>query len=201
MVLSPLPAWAGNTRSKCTPWRVSRCGGREREGVSFTSVSRPHPSKISILSSDYLSLSWVLACRLSHFSRVQLFATPWTVARQAPLSVRYSPSRSTGVGCHALLQGIFPTQGSNSSLLHFLHRRRILYPLSHLGSPIFIIWILDSFRKQKAPGLNCHCNRKKQLLDTQHHSGEIGFDDKTDISIHCLSKYKCTKCSMLILCT
>lgn len=29
-------------------------------------------------------------------------------------------------------------------------------------------------------GLNCHCNRKKQLLDTQHHSGEIGFDDKTD---------------------
>ena len=29
----------------------------------------------------------------------------------------YSPGKNTGVGCHALLQGIFPTRGSNSSLL------------------------------------------------------------------------------------
>ena len=32
-----------------------------------------------------------------------------------------SPGKNTGVGCHALLQGIFPTQGSNWHLLHFLH--------------------------------------------------------------------------------
>ena len=42
------------------------------------------------------------------------------------------PGKSTGVGCHTLLQGIFPTQGSN--LLRPLHCRWILYPLSHLGS-------------------------------------------------------------------
>ena len=47
---------------------------------------------------------------LSHFSRVQLFATLWMIARQAPLSMD-SPGKNTGVGCHALLQGIFPTQG------------------------------------------------------------------------------------------
>ena len=35
-----------------------------------------------------------------------------------------SPGKNTGVGCHALLQGIFPTQGLN---LHLLHCRRILY--------------------------------------------------------------------------
>ena len=35
---------------------------------------------------------------------VQLFATPRTVARQAPLSAD-SPGKNTGVGCHALLQG------------------------------------------------------------------------------------------------
>ena len=29
-------------------------------------------------------------CVLSHFSRVRLFATPWTVAHQAPLSMRFS---------------------------------------------------------------------------------------------------------------
>ena len=30
-----------------------------------------------------------------------------------------SPGKNFGVGCHALLQGIFPTQGSNSCLLHW----------------------------------------------------------------------------------
>ena len=43
-----------------------------------------------------------------------------------------SPGGNTGVGCHSLLQGIFPIQGSNSVLLHC---RQILYHLSHKGSP------------------------------------------------------------------
>ena len=42
-----------------------------------------------------------------------------------------SPGKNTGVGCHALLQGIFPTQGSNPDLPHC----RCLYCLSHQGSP------------------------------------------------------------------
>ena len=41
------------------------------------------------------------------------------------------PEGNTGVGCHFLLQGIFPTKGSNPSLLHC---RQILYQLCHLGS-------------------------------------------------------------------
>ena len=44
----------------------------------------------------------------------------------------HSPSKNTGVGCHALLQGIFPTQGLNPGLPHC---RWILYSLSHQGSP------------------------------------------------------------------
>ena len=47
--------------------------------------------------------AWVL-------SRVWLFATPWTVARQAPLSVGFFSCMNTGVGGHFLLQGIFPSQ-------------------------------------------------------------------------------------------
>ena len=43
-----------------------------------------------------------------------------------------SPSVKTGVGCYALLQGIFPTQESNQDPLHC---RWILYPLSYQGSP------------------------------------------------------------------
>ena len=38
----------------------------------------------------------------------------------------YSPGKNTGVGCHPLLQGIFPTQGLNLSFLHCLHYRKIL---------------------------------------------------------------------------
>ena len=38
-----------------------------------------------------------------------------------------SPGKNTGVGCHAFLQGISPTQGSNLGLLHLLHFRWILY--------------------------------------------------------------------------
>ena len=37
------------------------------------------------------------------------------------------PGKNTGVGCHALLQRIFPTQGLNPHLLQLLHWRRILY--------------------------------------------------------------------------
>ena len=47
---------------------------------------------------------------LSHFSDVQLFVTLWTVALQAPLSVGFS-KQEYGVGCPALLQGIFPIRG------------------------------------------------------------------------------------------
>ena len=50
-----------------------------------------------------------------------------------------SPGQNTGVGSLSLLQGIFPSQGSNPGLLHC---RRILYHLSHWGSlvPSFIKW-------------------------------------------------------------
>ena len=63
----------------------------------------------------------------------------WSVASNSLKSFGLSPTRllcswdfsgkNTRVGCHFLLQGIFPTQGSNP---HLLHCRRILYPLIHL---------------------------------------------------------------------
>ena len=45
------------------------------------------------------------------------------------------PGKNTGVGCHFLLQKIFPTQGLNPGLPHC---RQTLYGLSHQGSPGFI---------------------------------------------------------------
>ena len=68
---------------------------------------------------------------LSHFSRVQLFVTLWKT-HQAPLSMD-SPGKNIKVGCHALLQGIFPTQGSNPHLLCLLHSQAGSLPLAPLS--------------------------------------------------------------------
>ena len=54
------------------------------------------------------------------------------------------PGQNTGVSSLSLLQGIFPTQGSNPALLHC---RQILYQLSHKGSPRILEWVGYPFSK------------------------------------------------------
>ena len=49
-------------------------------------------------------------------SHVQAFVIPWIVAHQAPLSTEFSRQGYWRLGCHFLLHGIFPTQGSNPHL-------------------------------------------------------------------------------------
>ena len=87
-------------------------------------------------------VSWTCGCVLSCFSHVRLCATLWTVARQVPLSNWDSPGMDTRVGCHALLQEIFPTQRSNPGLLRC---QQILYHLSHEGSP----GLLDTQKRKR----------------------------------------------------
>ena len=62
-------------------------------------------------------------------------ATLWTRVRLPFLSWD-SPGQNTGVGSRSLFQGIFPTQGSNPSLLHC---RRILCHLSHYERPLCVL--------------------------------------------------------------
>jgi len=50
-----------------------------------------------------------------------------------------SPDKNTGVGCHALLQGIFPTQRSNLCLLYLLSWQVDSLPLVPLGSPKLVL--------------------------------------------------------------
>ena len=54
--------------------------------------------------------------------------------------------KNTGMGCQFLLQGIFPTQGSNPCLLRLLHWRQILYCWATWEAPY--IEILDSIASQ-----------------------------------------------------
>ena len=48
----------------------------------------------------------------------------------------HSPSKNTRAGCHLLLQGIFPTQGSTLCLRHLLHWQAGSLSLCHLGNPL-----------------------------------------------------------------
>ena len=72
-----------------------------------------------------------------------------------------SPGRNTGMGSLSLLQGIFPTQGFNTGLPHC---RRILYQLSHKGSPRVPEWVAYPFssgssRPRNLTGVSCIAGR------------------------------------------
>ena len=69
-----------------------------------------------------------------------------------------SPGKNTGVGCHALLQGFFPTQESNPGLSCC---KQILYRLSHQGSPRILEWVAYPFssrssRPRNQTGVACN---------------------------------------------
>ena len=69
------------------------------------------------------------------------FATPWTVRGPTPVSLLCPwdfPGKYTGVGCHFLLRGIFLTRGLNP---HLSHWQTNSLPLSHLGVPVFWLYL------------------------------------------------------------
>ena len=85
-----------------------------------------------------------------------------------------SPGQNTGVGSLSLLQGIFPTQGSNPGLLHC---RRILYQLSHKRSLcphiVDINYTASHFTMEKMGEMESLCNFPKQLV-----SGATGIETR-----------------------
>ena len=71
--------------------------------------------------------------RAQWLNPVLLFATPWIDCSPDRLLYPWDlPGKNTGVGCHFLLQGIFPTQGF---ILCLLHGQVDSLLLSHQGSP------------------------------------------------------------------
>ena len=70
---------------------------------------------------------------MSDFLQPHKLYSPWN-----------SPGQNTGVGSLSLLQGVFPTQGSNPGLPHY---RQILYHLSHRGSPRILEWVAIPFSR------------------------------------------------------
>ena len=98
-------------------------------------------------------------------------------------------SKNIGVGCHALFQGIFPTQGLNPG---FPHCRQILYHLSHQGSQftkieeifgwrLFIPQLYGSFknvhRGWKSPWKSMLLQIKVKVLDSELHVNSASVTD------------------------
>ena len=86
---------------------------------------------------------------------------PWDCSPPGSSVHEDSLGKNTGLGCHALLQEIFPTQGSNSGLLHC---RQILQRLSHQESPRILEWVAYSFHRgssqaRNQTGVSCIADR------------------------------------------
>ena len=97
------------------------------------------PAASSVKFLFYTSPMCMCVCSVSRCSRVRLFATHGLQAARL-LCPWDSPGKNTGVDCHALLQGIFPTQRLNLCLLHLLQWQAGSLPLIHQGSPQGAAW-------------------------------------------------------------
>ena len=118
---------------------------------SWTNLPSEPPGKPKEVLSE-----WSLSC-------VQISETPWTVVHLCPYNF---PSKNTGVGCHFFLQGIFPTQGSNPSLLHLLHWQAVLYQLSHQESPMKYYLGMKKEGVERNGSQKYHAKQKKPDLKT-----------------------------------
>ena len=101
-----------------------------------------------------------------------------------------SPGQDTVVGSLSLLQGIFPTQGSNPGLPHC---RWILYRLSHQGSPGVCVILQISYPSKDSASLSHASNKNSRLvshwenwgtcLPSSNHDGQSsGSDDGPRLS-------------------
>ena len=105
----------------------------------------------------------------SHLSRIQLFVNPWTVAYQAPLSIRFSRQEYWSG-----LQFPYPRDLPNPRIEPAsLAWKMDSLPLSCLGSPIYILLCVNSM-----PSGICYIAQGAQLgaLMTQRGGMESGWE-------------------------
>ena len=100
------------------------------------------PGRLQSMGSQRVWHDWVtsfslsLSCSSSVTLCILFFCNPMDCNPARLFCSWDSPYKNIGVDCHAFLQGIFLTQGSNSCLLHLLYWQANSLPLSHLKKPI-----------------------------------------------------------------
>ena len=137
-----LPLWSGprERHVRCGPMIVEDSPPLTLNGKTFSRVGHySHPDCASESHSVVSDSLWP-----------HRLCSPWN-----------SLGQNTGVGSLSLLQGTFPTQGSNPGLLYC---RRILYQLSHQGSPRILEWVAYPFssgssQPRNRTGVSCILGR------------------------------------------
>ena len=98
-----------------------------------------------------------------------------------------SPGKNTGVGCHFLLQGSFPTQESK---LGHLHCKQMLYHLSYWGSPSISLSYRDSLIKWGEHGLEIRQDKDQTLVLPPYSCAQLGnisepqFPNLQNVDLH-----------------
>ena len=118
--------------SRKTVWiNLGNLQGRNREaGIENICVDMVGGSRVGGIGRLRLIYIYTHLCSFTH--SCPTLCNPMDCSPPGSSVHVDSPDKNTGVDSQALLQGIFPTQGLNSGLLHC---RQILYHLSHQGSP------------------------------------------------------------------
>ena len=128
-----------NSRLK-TPWQVERLTMTERKTFLFSTFNDIFPQSFEQRALHF-QLSWVWElcsqpCKCSKSLKLCLtLSNPMDCSPPVSSFHGDSPGKNIGVVCHALFQGIFPTQGSNSHLLCLLHWQVGSLPLAPPGKP------------------------------------------------------------------
>ena len=118
----------------------------------LSSITQLFSFSINFLSFMHLSDICMCICAQSLQSCPSLWPYGWQPARL--LCAWDSPSKNTGVGCHPLLQEIFPTQGSNPCLLCLLHWQTSSLLLVPPGKPIYAcVYIYTCIVTQLCPAV------------------------------------------------
>ena len=92
-----------------------------------------------------------MCCAVLRLSVLSDAVILWTVARQAPLSMRILQAIILEWVAMTSSRGIFPIQGLNPGLPHC---RQILYHLNHQGSPRILEWVVYPFSRGSSQPMN-----------------------------------------------
>ena len=143
--------------------------GRDMDGKQV------HGKMFKIISHCVCVCVCVCVYGCQSLSCVWFFATPWTVAHQASLSIGFS-RQEYGSGYHALLQGIFQTQGSNPWLLRWQVNS---LALSHQGSPWGGSRGGEKYLKDKGDSIywhvRCELRKKKKPKNWSYQQRHLDF--------------------------
>ena len=126
-------------------WQIPNGWGSKMRFAIFLFIAEKWWHSLKIVLPLRVTIAYSKYCTMLSSSVVS--DSLWPIDCNPPGSSVYGDSlgKNTGVGCHALLQGIFPIQGSNPGLPPTLQAS--LYNLSHQGNPRILEWVAYPFSR------------------------------------------------------